>query len=95
MSSIYTDDQDTIHISGTLTARDARELPRMVHAAFLLHDEPIATLTLAFDEAAAVSDDAVIAVREALGDALALCAERNAALRLVPSPALRHLSTAG
>jgi hypothetical protein len=94
MSSMYTDDQDTIHISGTLTARDARELRRMVQDAFLMHDEPIATLTLAFDEAAAVGDDAVIAVREALGDALALCAERNAALRLVPSPALRRLSTA-
>lgn len=92
---MYTDDQDTIHISGTLTTRDARELRRMVHDAFLMHDEPIATLTLAFDEAAAVTDDAVIAVREALGDALALCAERNAALRLVPSPALRRLSTAG
>jgi hypothetical protein len=92
---MYTDDQDTIHISGTLTAQDARELHRMVHDAFLMHDEPIATLTLAFDEAAAVTDDAVIAVREALGDALALCAERNAALRLVPSPALRRLSTAG
>jgi len=91
---MYTDDQDTIHIAGMLTAQEARELRRMVHDAFLMHDEPVATLTLAFDEAAAVADDAVIAVREALGDALALCAERNAALRLVPSPALRRLSTA-
>jgi len=95
MSSMYTDDQDTIHISGTLTARDARELSRMVHDAFLLRDEPIATLTLAFDEAATVTDDAVVAVREALGDALALCAERKTALLLVPSPALRRLSTVG
>jgi len=91
---MYTDDQDTIHIAGMLTARDARELRRMVHDAFLMHDKPVATLTLAFDETAAVADDAVVAVREALGDALALCAEQNAALRLVPSPALRRLSTA-
>jgi len=92
---MYTDDQDTIHISGTLTAQDARELRRMVYDAFLVHDEPIATSTLAFDGVAAVTDDAVVAVREALGDALAVCAERNTALRLVPSPALRRLSTTG
>jgi len=90
---MYTDDQDTIHISGTLTAGDARELRRMVQDAFLMHDASIPTLTLAFDEAVAITDDAVIAMREALGDALALCAERNAALHLVPSPALSRLST--
>jgi hypothetical protein len=95
MSTMSTDDRDTIHISGTLTARDAHELRRMVYDAFLLRDEPIATLTLAFDEATAVTADAVVAMREALGDALALCAERNAALLLVPSPALRRLSTVG
>jgi hypothetical protein len=36
-----------------------------------------------------------VATREALGDAFAVCADQNAALRIVAPPALRRLSTTG
>jgi hypothetical protein len=97
MSRMYTDDQDdTIHIFGTLSAEDMRRLLPLVSGAFQLRDKPVTTLTLAFNEAATIADDdAVVATREALGDALAVCAEQNAALRIVAPPALRRLSTTG
>jgi hypothetical protein len=96
MSRMFADDQDTIHIFGMLSAEDMRRLRPLVSGAFQLRDKPLTTLTLAFNEAATIADDdAVVATREALGDALAVCAEQNAALRIVAPPALRRLSTAG
>ncbi|MFG1604287.1 hypothetical protein [Actinoplanes sp. NPDC049265] len=92
MGSMFTDEQDTIHIHGQLTIQVAHELHRMVNDAFRLHEAPVTTLTLAFDEASDLADDAIDAMRGALGDALAVCAERNAALRIIPSPGLRRLA---
>jgi hypothetical protein len=95
MGSIFTDDRDTVHVIGVVDTRTAAELRRMVHDAFLMHDGPVTTLTLAFDGISEVAADAVGTLREALGDAVAVCAERGAALRIVPAPALRRLDTAG
>jgi hypothetical protein len=94
MSSIHTDDQGTVHVTGVVTARCALELPRMVGDAFLLRDEPLTTLRLTFEAATTVDDDAIGPLRAALAHAVAVCAGRSAVLRIVPSPSMSALSTA-
>jgi hypothetical protein len=92
MTTIHTDDQDTIRIEGTLDERGAIELKRMVTDAYLLREEPLESLTLDFSKLLAIDPGAMEPLRVTMTDVASICAERKTALRVVTGPAMRDLA---